>query len=126
MTMGNIQSGFETTGVHPFNRSKLMPPEESMETSFDGLPFLPMLTPSRLSPRRMSDSRNCMYMKPGRPLQDILTYLHTLPAVKPRQSSRITTAPEEIKKMEVKVVQKAQENFRKEQNRYIKEMKKGE
>ena len=95
--MVNVQSGFETTGVYPLDRSKIMPPEyleESvLEEDVDGLPFLPLLTPSRKSysrketdvPRKETDaSRNYTYPTAGRPLKEILTY----PEPSFQQSSR--------------------------------------
>ena len=133
LTMVNVQSGFETTGVYPLDRSKIMPPEyleESvLEEDVDGLPFLPLLTPSRKSySRKETDaSRNYTYPTAGRPLKEILTYpepIHKLPTIKPRKTSRVATSSEERQKMELKEVDKAQEKFRKEQNKYIRELKK--
>lgn len=143
MSMQNIQSGFQTTGVYPVDRNKLMPlnfmQELSQEDNGDELPFLPLLTPSHKSSSRkcsMKDpdevaydrSRNFTYSHAGRPLEDILKYpqpLHELPTVKPKKSSRVTTSGEEIRKMETKMAEKAQEAFRKTQNKYIRELKKG-
>ncbi|XP_064396136.1 uncharacterized protein LOC135343110 isoform X2 [Halichondria panicea] len=138
--MVNVQSGFETTGVYPLDRSKIMPPEyleESvLEEDVDGLPFLPLLTPSRKSysrketdvPRKETDaSKNYTYPTAGRPLKEILTYpepIHKLPTIKPRKTFRVATSSEERQKMELKEVDKAQEKFRKEQNKYIRELKK--
>ena len=47
MTIQNIQSGFQTTGIYPVDRSKLMPVELHSSENDGELPFLPLLTSSR-------------------------------------------------------------------------------
>ena len=140
LTMENIQSGFETTGIYPLNRSKVMPSEYSFSEpeDNDGLPYLPMLTPSRkrasgIGPVRrqtletMDPHKNYTYASAGRPLKDILTYLKPLselPTAKPKVSSRVITGEEARKDSKDKAVQKAQKEYGKEERKHVREVKK--
>ena len=94
MAAGNIQSMFEVTGVYPLHRTKLLPPEYYHDESIsEDLPYMPMLTPSRLSDSSIVDindtsgldlidentanmnvQANYVYDHSARPLEDILTY----------------------------------------------------
>ena len=118
-------------------------PSEFHEDSFseleddDGLPYIPMLTPSKKrasgisSIRRqtletMDPHKNYTYASAGRPLKDILTYpkpLSELPTVKPKASSRVITGEQAHKDSKDKAVQKAQEEYGKEERKHVREVK---
>ncbi len=141
MTMKNIQKGFETTGVYPVDRNKVMPTEyqdEDVDTNSDdeGLLFIPMLIPSKkqkgYDPRRNSIDRdvdiNYTYSTDKKALQDFFKVpeaLHKMPKIKPKSSSRVLTSAEYMKQVEEKEIKKAQEGYRKEERKYMRELKKG-
>lgn len=146
LTMENIQSGFETTGIYPMDRSKVIPLEyqedsfaEFSDDANDGLPYLPMLTPSRKRASGASHirrqtldtvdtSKNYTYATMGRPLQDILQYpepLSKLPTTKPKASSRVITGEEHQKYMEDQAIRKVQQAYSKEEKKHVRETKKG-
>ena len=118
-------------------------PSEFHEDSFsepeddNGLPYIPMLTPSKKASFRHqshqeADSRdygphkNYTYASAGRPLKDILTYpkpLSELPTAKPKASSRVITGEQAHKDSKDKAVQKAQEEYGKEERKHVREVK---
>lgn len=87
MTAGNIQAGFEVTGIYPRNRTKLLPFNYFEESLIeDDLPYMPMLTPSRPTQNQQSESKtasqnssvlevqsNYTYGCTSRPLEDIIS-----------------------------------------------------
>lgn len=135
MSAGNVQAGFETTGVYPLNRAKLLPSDEESLVEED-LPYMPMITPSRPSCASVPDSHNTsvldlqanyMYNNTSRPLQDLLSYpspLHHLPSLKLKGSSRVLTSDEFIDKMEAAQRKKALDTYLKEERKYLRELKK--
>ena len=141
MTAGNIQAGFEVTGIYPLDRTKLLPLHYFEESLIeDDLPYMPMLTPSRPTQDQQSESKaasqnssvlevqsNYTYECTSRPLEGILSYpspLHELPALKPKSSSRVLTSDEFSEQMEVKQREKALNAHLKEERKYLRELKK--
>lgn len=78
MSAGNVQAGFETTGVYPLNIAKLLPSDEESLVK-ENLLYMPMITPSRPLCASVPDSHNTsvldlqanyVYNNTSRPLQD--------------------------------------------------------
>ena len=142
LTVGNIQGGFETTGIYPLDRSKLLPNSLSDESfNNDALPFLPMLTPSRSSVLRSPNSTKhgespdvnahlCYtYGNNRRTLAQLLNCpkpVHTIPLqkVKPKPSARVITGAEFLRQLDEKEQKKAEEAFRKEERKHLRYLKK--
>lgn len=137
---GNIQPGFEVTGIFPLDRTKLLPRdyfEDSAEE--EDLAYMPMLTPTRqkrfevsesnaalLSSSKLDPESNYMYKCTSRPLEEVLSYptlLYKVPMFKPKQSSQIITSDEFIEQMETKQREKALKAHLKEERKYLRELK---